>query len=178
MSTRSSIPSPASASSFEESPAGLEPAGFDPTGCSPLGLGGSRKMPSSLSDLDGLGPGFAIQMKKVGIRTTEKLLETAKSLKGRQMLAEKTDITQDQLLRIANMIDRMRIKGVGQDYAALLEAAGVSTIKELRNRNPARLAEAMAKANSERKLVRVLPSEQTVGRWIHHAKNLPVKISY
>jgi predicted flap endonuclease-1-like 5' DNA nuclease len=76
------------------------------------------------------------------------------------------------------MIDRMRIKGVGQDYAALLEAAGVSTIKELRNRNPARLAELMAKANMERKLVRVLPSEQTVGRWIDHAKTLPVKISY
>jgi predicted RecB family nuclease len=135
-------------------------------------------MPSSLSDLDGLGSGFAIQMKKVGIRTTEKLLETAKSLKGRQMLAEKTDITQDQLLRVANMIDRMRVKGIGQDYAALLEAVGVSTIKELRNRNPGRLAEAMAKANSERKLVRVLPSEQTVGRWIDLAKQLQVKISY
>jgi predicted RecB family nuclease len=117
-------------------------------------------------------------MKKVGIRTTEKLLETAKSLKGRQMLAEKTDITQDQLLRVANMIDRMRVKGIGQDYAALLEAVGVSTIKELRNRNPGRLAEAMAKANSERKLVRVLPSEQTVGRWIDLAKQLQVKISY
>jgi len=135
-------------------------------------------MPSSISDLEGLGPGFAIQMKKVGIRTTEKLLETAKSLKGRQMLAEKTDICQDELLRVANMIDRMRIKGVGQDYAELLEAAGVKTIKELRYRNPGRLAEAMAKANSERKLVRVLPSEHTVERWIDHAKKLQVKISY
>ena len=135
-------------------------------------------MPSSISDLEALGPGFAIQMKKVGIRTTEKLLETAKSLRGRQMLAEKTDIAQDQLLRVANLIDRMRIKGVGQDYAVLLELAGVSTLRELRYRNPARLAEAMAKANMERKLVRVLPSEQTVGRWIDHARKLPVKISY
>lgn len=117
-------------------------------------------------------------MKKIGIRTTEKLLETAKSLKGRQMLAEKTDICQVELLRVANLIDRMRIKGVGQDYAELLEAAGVSTVRELRYRNPARLAEAMAKANVERKLVRVLPSEQTVGRWIDHARKLPVKISY
>lgn len=117
-------------------------------------------------------------MKKVGIRTTEKLLETAKSLKGRQMLAERTDIAQEQLLRVANLIDRMRIKGVGQDYAVLLEAAGVSTLKELRYRNPARLVEAMAKANVERKLVRVLPSEQTVGRWIDYARKLPVKISY
>jgi hypothetical protein len=117
-------------------------------------------------------------MKKVGIRTTEKLLETAKTLKGRQMLAQKTDIRQNELLRVANMIDRMRIKGVGQDYAELLEAAGVKTIKDLRHRNPARLAEAMAKANTERKLVRVLPSEHTVGRWIDYAKQLPNKISY
>jgi predicted flap endonuclease-1-like 5' DNA nuclease len=135
-------------------------------------------MPSSISELDGLGPGFAIKMKNVGIRTTEKLLETAKSLKGRQMLAAKTEIDQEQLLRVANFIDRMRIKGVGQEYAELLEAAGVVTVKELRYRNPARLAEAMAKANVNRKLVRVLPSEHTVERWIDHAKKLPVKISY
>ena len=135
-------------------------------------------MPSSISELDGLGPNFATKMKNVGIRTTEKLLETAKSLKGRQMLAAKTEIDQEQLLRVANFIDRMRIKGVGQEYAELLEAAGVVTIKELRYRNPARLAEAMAKANVNRKLVRVLPSEHTVERWIDHAKKLPVKISY
>jgi predicted flap endonuclease-1-like 5' DNA nuclease len=136
-------------------------------------------MPSSISELDGcLGPGFAIKMKKAGIRTTEKLLETAKSLKGRQMLAEKTEVDQEKLLQVANFIDRMRIKGVGPEYAELLEAAGVVTIRELRYRNPARLAERMVEANLERKLVRLLPSEQTVGRWIDHAKKLPVKISY
>jgi len=135
-------------------------------------------MPSSISELDGLAPGFAIRMKKVGIRTTEKLLETAKSLKGRRMLAEKTEIDQEQLLRVANHIDRMRIKGVGQEYSELLEAVGVVTVKELRYRNPARLARAMAKTNVKRKLVRVLPSEHTIERWIDHAKKLPVKISY
>lgn len=135
-------------------------------------------MPSSISDLVGLGPSFAIKMKSAGIRTTEKLLETAKSVKGRQMLAEKTEIDQAQLLRVANLIDRMRIKGVGQEYAELLEAAGVVTVKELRYRNPARLAEAMVQANAKRKLVRVMPSEHTVERWIDFAKKLPVKISY
>ena len=135
-------------------------------------------MPSSISDLVGLGPSFAIKMKNAGIRTTEKLLETAKSVKGRQMLAEKTEIDQAQLLRVANLIDRMRIKGVGQEYAELLEAAGVVTVKELRYRNPARLAEAMVQANAKRKLVRVMPSEHTVERWIDYAKKLPVKISY
>ena len=135
-------------------------------------------MPFSISELDGLRPGFAIKMRKAGIRTTEKLLETAKSLKGRQMLAEKTEIDQKQLLCVANLIDRMRIKGVGPEYAELLKAAGVNTVRELRYRNPARLADAMAKANEERKLVRVLPSQHTVERWIDQAKKLPVKISY
>jgi len=135
-------------------------------------------MPFSISELDGLRPGFAIKMRKAGIRTTEKLLETAKSLKGRQMLAEKTEIDQKQLLCVANLIDRMRIKGVGPEYAELLEAAGVKTVRELRYRNPARLADAMAKANLERKLVRVLPSQHTVERWIDQARKLPMKISY
>lgn len=135
-------------------------------------------MPSSISDLDGLGPSFAVKLKKVGIRTTEKLLESAKSLRGRQKLAEQADIDERQLLRVANLIDRMRIKGVGQEYSELLEAVGVVTLKELRYRNPARLAQAMAAANAKRKLVRVLPSEHTVERWIDHAKKLPVKISY
>jgi predicted RecB family nuclease len=135
-------------------------------------------MPSSISDLEGLGPGFTVKMKKLGIRTTEKLLETAKSLKGRQMLAQQTEIDEKELLRVVNLIDRMRIKGVGQEYSELLEAVGVSTVRELRYRNPARLAKVMAEANLKRKLVRVLPSEQTVGRWIDHAKKLPPKISY
>src|SRR5215471_17900114 len=136
-------------------------------------------MPSSISELDAcLGPGFASKMKGAGIRTTEKLLEAAKSLKGRQMLEEKTEIDQERLLRVANLIDRMRIKGVGPEYAELLEAVGVVTVRELRYRNPARLADAMAKANMTRKLVRVLPSEHTVERWIDHARKLPVKISY
>jgi predicted flap endonuclease-1-like 5' DNA nuclease len=135
-------------------------------------------MPASISELEGLGPSFVIKMKNLGIRTTEKLLDAAKSVKGRQMLAEKTEINQEQLLRVANLIDRMRIKGVGQEYAELLEAAGVVTIRELRYRNPARLAQAMAEANVKRKLVRVLPSEHTVERWIECAKKLPVMISY
>ena len=72
----------------------------------------------------------------------------------------------------------MRIKGVGEDYAALLQAAGVDTVKELKYRNPEKLARAMAEANAKRKLVRVLPSDQAIVRWIEHAKKLQLKIKY
>ena len=72
----------------------------------------------------------------------------------------------------------MRIKGISKEYAELLQAAGVDTVKELKYRNPANLAKAMADANRKRKMVRLLPSEKVVGRWIEHAKKLPLKITY
>jgi hypothetical protein len=72
----------------------------------------------------------------------------------------------------------MRIKGVGEEYSSLLQAAGVDTVKELKYRNPERLAKAMREANARRKLVGVLPSDRAVVRWIEHAKKLPLKITY
>jgi len=72
----------------------------------------------------------------------------------------------------------MRIKGVNRDYSQLLQAAGVDTVKELKYRNPCNLAQAMADANKKNKLVRMLPSEKVVARWIENAKKLPLKITY
>ena len=131
-----------------------------------------------IADLERLTPGVAAKLKSIGIRTTGRLLERAKDLKGRKAIAEATGIDEKCILRWANMADRMRIKGVGEDYAELLEAAGVDTVKELKYRNPANLAKAMAKANVERKLVQLPPSEKAVVRWIEHAKRLQLKITY
>jgi hypothetical protein len=131
-----------------------------------------------IAELEKIAPGVAATLKSVGIRTTGRLLEAAKDPKGRKILAAKTGIEEKCILRWANMADRMRIKGVGEDYAELLEAAGVDTVKELKYRNPSKLAKAMADANTKRKLVRLLPTERTVGRWIEHAKKLTLKITY
>jgi predicted RecB family nuclease len=116
--------------------------------------------------------------KTAGIRTTAKLLEAAKDPKGRKQLAAKTGLTEKNILRLANMADRMRIKGVGRDNASLLQAAGVDTVRELKYRNPKKLAEKMAATNAKRKLVRVLPSDRAVARWVEQAKRLPLKITY
>lgn len=132
----------------------------------------------AIADLVAIEPEDVATLKKAGIRTTARLLEIAKDVKGRRRLAEKTGLSEKSILCWANLSDRMRIKGVGEDYAHLLQAAGVDTVKELKYRNPARLAKAMAEANARRKLVRVLPSDRAVVRWIEHAKKLQLKISY
>lgn len=131
-----------------------------------------------IADLERLTPGVAAKLKSIGIRTTGRLLERAKDLKGRKVIAKATGIDEKCILRWANMADRMRIKGVGEDYAELLEAAGVDTVKELKYRNPANLAKAMAEANVARKLVQLPPSAKAVVRWIEHARKLPLKITY
>src|ERR1700742_382021 len=131
-----------------------------------------------VSEIPGLGPDVIGRLKAVGIRTTIALLDAAKGPKERKQLAECTGLDEKRILSWANTADRMRIKGVGADYAGLLQAAGVDTVKELKYRNPERLARAMAEANAKRKLARVLPSDRAVVRWIDQAKKLPLKISY
>ena len=131
-----------------------------------------------VSHIDGIGPEEATALKRAGIRTTDGLLEAAKSPKGRKVLAARVDIDEKLLLKWANAADRMRIKGIGDGYAELIRAAGVDTVRELGYRNAKRLTAAMARANERRKLVQFLPSEKRVQRWIETAKKLPPKISY
>jgi len=131
-----------------------------------------------VTHIDGVGAEEAGLLKRVGIRTTAGLLEVAKSPKGRKELAARIGIDEKILLTWANCADRMRIKGVGDDYSVLIRAAGVDTVRELQHRNAKRLTEAMRNANAKRKLVDFLPSEKAVARWIEDAKRLPLKITY
>lgn len=135
-------------------------------------------MSPPLRDIGGIGSDGADKLRGIGIRTAAKFLEAAKSPRERKHLAELTGIEEKRILSWANLVDRMRIKGIGEDYAKLLQAAGVDTVKELKYRNPAKLARAIAEANAKRKLVRVLPSDGAIERWIDQAKRLQLKITY
>src|SRR2546423_4934699 len=135
-------------------------------------------MSYSISQIDGLSEDEIRALRALGLRTTERLLEAARTPKGRRLLAEKTSIDEKRLLDCANACDHMRIKGMGKGYVGLLREVGVSTVRELKYRNPANLAKAMAEANKEQKLVRFLPSEKLVVRWVEHARKLQLKIVY
>jgi predicted flap endonuclease-1-like 5' DNA nuclease len=114
----------------------------------------------------------------VRIRTAEGLLEAAKDPKGRKELAARTGIGPKRLLCLANTADRLRIKGLGKEYAAVLPAVGVDTVRELKYRNPEKLAQSIAELNKKRKLLRFLPPVNLVTRWIEQARKLPQKITY
>ncbi len=131
-----------------------------------------------ISEIEGLPAFAASKLKALGIRTTDALLEAARTVKGRKMLSAKTGISEQQLLEWANVSDYMRIPGMGKAKVCLVRAAGVATVRELALRNPARLAQNMREVNTRRKLVRLLPSEKSVEQMIEEARKLQPKISY
>jgi predicted flap endonuclease-1-like 5' DNA nuclease len=131
-----------------------------------------------ITEIQGIGTDIAAILKSGGIRTTVGLLRMAKTPKQRLKIAAKTGAPEKCVLDWVTAADRMRIKGVGSEYSELLRAAGVRTVNELRFRNPQKLASVMGEVNTRRKLVRVLPSVNTVARWIETAKKLPPLISY
>src|SRR3954453_23216755 len=126
-------------------------------------------MSYSINQIGGLDEDEVKALKALGLRTTDRLLEAARTPKGRKILAEKTQIDQKRLLDYANACDHMRIKGMGMGYLGLLREVGVQTVRELKYRNPGNLAKAMVEANKKKKLVRFLPPEKLVVRWVEHA---------
>jgi predicted flap endonuclease-1-like 5' DNA nuclease len=124
-------------------------------------------------EVEGIGPVYAAKLEEGGVSTTEALLEKGATPQGRAEIAAATGIDDGKVLTWVNHVDLMRLTGVGSEYADLLEAAGVDSPAELGHRNAANLTVTMTEANAARPMVRQLPSEAQVQRWIDEAKTLP-----
>lgn len=132
----------------------------------------------SIDAIEGIGVKYATKLRKAKVRTTEALLKRGATRAGRKELAETTGFSGHQILEWVNRADLMRVKGIGEEYSDLLEAAGVDTVKELRNRNAANLTGKMVEVNKKKRLVRRLPTEGMVERWVGHAKKLDPVVKY
>ena len=100
------------------------------------------------------------------------------AIEQRLKIAERVGTNDKLVLGWVTAADRMRVKGVGWEYAELLRAVGVKTVQELKYRNPQKLVDQMTEANAKRRLVRLLPTVSMVQRWIENAKKLPPVIRY
>ena len=135
-------------------------------------------MAYKIIDIQGIGPVYAEKLIAVGIETVDQLLEKGCCPKGRKELEEKTGIRGDLILTWVNHADLFRVKGVGPQFSELLEAAGVDTVKELRNRNAANLAAKLLEVNEEKHLCRRTPVLKEVQKYIDAAKALEPKVTY
>jgi predicted flap endonuclease-1-like 5' DNA nuclease len=127
---------------------------------------------ASLSDIEGIGPAYAAKLGEAGLQTTDDLLAAGGTPEGRASIAEKSGIGGGLILEWVNHADLYRIKGVGSEYADLLEAAGVDSVPELAQRNAANLHAKLVEVNDQKSLVRSVPSESQVTAWIEEASTL------
>lgn len=133
---------------------------------------------TKLSDIEGIGPTYAEKIKNCGVATQEQLLEQGGTPAGRKKLIEESGISDKLILKWINRADLARVNGIGGEYADLLECAGVDTVPELAQRNAANLHVKMGEVNEEKKLVRSLPSESMVEKWVAEAKGMDRAIHY
>jgi predicted flap endonuclease-1-like 5' DNA nuclease len=135
-------------------------------------------MGKTITMIEGIGEVFKEKLAEAGVTTVEGLLEKGASKSGRKGIAEASGINEGKILDWVNMADLFRINGVASQFAELLKAAGVDTVKELRTRNPENLHAALTKTNEEKKLTRVVPPLSKVEDFISQAKALDPVVTH
>ena len=135
-------------------------------------------MDYKIIDVEGIGSVYAEKLESAGIKNSAQLLEKGKTRKGREELAEATGISGKLILTWVNHADLYRINGVGPQFADLLEASGVDTVKEFAHRNAENLVAKMNEVNEQHKRVGRVPTVAEVQKMIDQAKELPGVVTY
>ena len=133
---------------------------------------------SHINTIEGIGPSHTKKFAELGVTTVEHLLKAGATPKGRKELATKTGFHEHHLLKWVNQADLFRIKGVGRQYAELLQASGVDSVKELAQRKPDHLHEKLKTSNEAKRQVHIVPNLTSLTNWISEAKKLPRVVSY
>ena len=132
----------------------------------------------TIDTIEGIGPAYAEKLAAAGIDSVEALLDKAGAKKGRVALAAETGISEKVILTWVNMADLFRVNGVAGQYAELLVAAGVDTVKELAQRNAESLHAKMTEANEAKNVARQVPAVKSIEKWIADAKGLPQAVTH
>ena len=135
-------------------------------------------MSYKIEEVEGIGPEFGNKLREADIQTTEDLLRRCGDKKGREGVSTETGISEKHILEWVNLSDLMRIDGVGEEFADLLEEAGVDTVKELATRNAENLAAAMSEVNEKKNLTDRVPSAETVQKWVDEAEKMDPMVSH
>lgn len=133
---------------------------------------------AKLVDIEGIGPVNAEKLINAGVRSTGALLKMGGTEKGRVEIAKASGINKKKILEWVNHVDLYRIKGVGSEFADLLEAAGVDSVLELAQRDAKNLTATLAKVSKKGNLTNRVPTVKQVQNWIAQAKKLPRAVSH
>ena len=132
-----------------------------------------------MSNLEMIGESYAALIRRrTRIRNLRALFKVGLTPEGRRSLAETTGLSEELILNWINLIDLMRIKGIGREYINLLERVGVNTVRKLCQADPESLHRQMSELNASERVVRRLPTLAMVRAWVEQARGLPPMVIY
>ena len=131
-------------------------------------------MSFKLANLESITPAEIEMLQLAGVATTDELVQHAAGRVARRNLAVRSGVIEATLLRLVRMADLMRIPGINEAHTQLLAALDVGSVADLSGKDSALLIKAMRRKNVELTLVRSVPPESNVAKWISVAKALPL----
>jgi predicted flap endonuclease-1-like 5' DNA nuclease len=135
-------------------------------------------MAKKITEIEGIGPIFQEKLASAGVTTVEGLLEKGASKAGRKKLAADSGIDEGKILDWVNMADLFRIKGIASQFAELLKAAGVDTVKELRTKNEENLHTKLTEVQAAKKITKAVPALSQVTGFIEQAAALEPVVTH
>lgn len=133
---------------------------------------------TKLNTIEGIGYVTTERLHAIGITSVEALLEHGRTPQTRRDIAQKIGVTMSRLSGWVNRADLARVKGIGGEYADLLDAAGVVTVPDLAKQTPDLLHQQLQRINRTKRLVRRVPSKRRLEVWIELATELPPVVEY
>lgn len=129
---------------------------------------------ADITDIDGIKGDYAARLRRIGIRDSDELLHYGATRRGRRELAKVIGLGDRRVSEWVNRADLLRIPGISTRYSNLLEAVGITTVKSLRRRDPAKLHAELVETNSRRRrpVVGRTPSAADVEAWVQSARHL------
>ena len=127
----------------------------------------------SIEMIEGIGPKYAEGFKKMGITTTQELVQTLRQHHDKlDQVAKALKIQPEALSSWISMADLVQLPGVDGQAAELMQTVGIASAKELAITNANSLHSEMIAFNKKSSIVPQVPSADALTLWSKIAKLL------
>jgi hypothetical protein len=130
-----------------------------------------------LAELGNLSSEQTEMFRRLGIETTIQLLNQYGSSEGKTALLAQTGMNEEELTRLAEVADLLRIPGVSGPIANLLQASGIHSVADMAGKQAYRLALKLKRINAEKQLLSTAPGASIISLWINTATTMERKLS-
>ncbi len=126
-----------------------------------------------LTKLHGMERTLESKLKAKGVKDTEDLIALSRRRSDVRELALELGIDEEMMRCLVNRAHLARIRGIGEAYTVLLEAAGVKTVADLAAKSPDQLRAQFEQINEASRIVGRVPALAMVNGWVNKAQKLP-----